>query len=140
MRARKGSRFESRVQLTPDEVSRFARAAGDENPMHHDEAYARASRFGRRIASGPHTSALLMAATASHFSRSGPMVGLEFSFRFRRAVPADARVRIEWLVVDVRPSARLRGELVDLRGRLQLEDGATAVGASGRVLLSPPAG
>lgn len=127
-RARKGLRFATTVRLTPEEVSRFARAAGDENPLHHDDPT-------RRIASGPHTSALLMAATASHFSRSGPMLGLEFAFRFRRRVPAEQRVRIEWLVVDVRPHAKLGGDLVDLRGRLQLEDGATAVGARGLVLL-----
>lgn len=136
MRARRGARFGRRVQLTPDEVARFAAASGDANPLHHDVRAARASRFGERIASGPHTSALLMATTATHFAAGGPMLGLEFSFRFRRAVPADALVEIEWLVVDVRPSVNLGGELVDLRGRLRLDDGVTAVGASGRVLLT----
>lgn len=135
MRASKGMRFQATVVLTADEVARFARSVGDDNPLHHDKAVALASPYRQCIASGPHTSALMMATTASHFSRGGAMVGLEFGFRFRRAVPADQTVRIEWLVVGVRAHARLGGEIVDLRGRLQTEDGTTAVGAWGRVLL-----
>ena len=64
------------------------------------------------------------------------MVGLDFGFRFRRAVPANQIVRIEWLVVDVRSSTRPGDDIVDLRGRLQNADGTTAVGARGKVLLA----
>lgn len=135
MRAHKGMRFSATVDLDPEVVSRFARASGDENPLHHDDGFARASAYGQRIASGPHTSALMMAATASHFARGGPMVGLEFWFRFRRAVPARQRIRIDWLVIDVRAGTRPAGEVVELRGRLRTEDGGTAVGARGKVLL-----
>lgn len=136
MRASKGMRFDSTVELTTDNVARFAASVGDDNPLHHDDAAAKASRYGQLIASGPQTSALMMAATASHFSKTGDMVGLDFGFRFRRAVPADQVVRIEWLVVDVRRSSRLGGDIVDLRGRLQNADGSTAVGARGKVLLA----
>jgi 3-hydroxybutyryl-CoA dehydratase len=134
-RARPGDRFSKEVRLTPEAVSKFAREAGDANPVHHDDEHARGTRFGELIASGPQTSALLMGLTASHFSAGGAMLGLDFSFRFKRAVPASGTVRLEWLVVRVRASERLGGEVVDLRGRLQNEDGATAVGASARVLL-----
>ena len=135
VRARPRERFASEVKLTPDSVSAFARAAGDENPIHHDEGFAAASRFGRRIASGTQTSSLLMSLTATHFSASGPMLGLDFSFRFKRPVYADEAVRLEWLIVAVRQSARLGGEVVELRGRLLNQAGETAVGAKGKVLL-----
>ncbi|MCR9246099.1 MAG: MaoC family dehydratase [bacterium] len=128
-------RFSSAVDLEPESVARFAHSVGDTNPLHHDDEAARGSSFGQRIASGPQTSALMMAATARHFSRSGAMVGLEFAFRFRRAVPATQRVRIDWLVVDVIVSESPRGQIVDLRGRMQNADGQTAVGAKGKVLL-----
>ncbi len=136
-RARPHERFGRVVNLTPDAVTEFARAAGDANPLHHDATYAAGTRFGRPIASGPHTSALLMACTATHFARTGAMLGLGFTFDFRRPVWADETVRIEWLVVGVRirstdPGA---GDIVELRGRLQGSDGRTAVGAKGRVLL-----
>lgn len=128
-------RFGATVTLTAAEVSSFARSVGDDNPLHHDEVAASASPFGGCIASGPQTSALMMAATASHFAQSGAMVGLDFAFWFRRAVPADQVVRIEWLVVGVDRHDGLRGDVVALRGRMRMEDGRTAVGASGRVLL-----
>ena len=134
-RARKGERFTSEVTLTPESVSSFAAAAGDANPVHHDDTAAAASRFGRRIASGPQTSSLMMGATASHYASSGPMLGLEFSFRFKRAVFADETVEIEWLVIQVREAHALGGTLVNLRGRMRNANGDTVVGAKGRVLL-----
>lgn len=134
-RARPKDRFSRTVHLDPDEVARFASAAGDDNPLHHDPAAAAASRFGRRIASGPQTSSLLMGLAASHYAASGPMLGLEFTFRFRRPVYADERVDLEWMVVQVRPSRSLGGEIVSLVGRMRNADGQTAVGAKGRVLL-----
>ena len=93
-----GERFSSEVSLTPSDASAYARAVGDTNPVHHDAEYARSTRFGRLIASGTHTTALLLALTASHFSKSGAMLGLE-------------------------------------RGRIQGQDGATALGAKGVVLV-----
>ena len=135
MRARPGERFSRTVDLTRRSVADFARAAGDDNPIHHDGAFAAATSFGRVIASGPQTSALLMAHTASHFSESGPMLGLEFGFKFRRPVFADQTVRLDWLVISVRESSSLGGEIVDLRGRMVDEEGTTVVGAKGRVLL-----
>lgn len=92
MRASKGMRFQATVVLTADEVARLPRSVGDDNPLHHDEAVARASPYRQRIASGPHTSALMMATTASHFSCSGAMVGLETSSLSSVRV-APARVR-----------------------------------------------
>jgi len=136
MRAYPHERFSSEVTLTPAAVVAFASAAGDDNPIHHDAAFAAASRFGKPTASGPHTTALLLALTAAHFSKKGAMLGLEFWVRFRRPVYADETVRLEWLVIKVTPNAKLRGEIVELRGRIRGEDGRTAVGARGRVLVT----
>jgi acyl dehydratase len=135
-RAQPYERFSSEVTLTPAMVAAYAHAAGDSNPVHHDPEFAAASRYGRLIASGTHTTALLLGLTASHFSKKGSMVGLEFWVRFRRPVFADETVRLEWLVVKVTPNAKLQGEVVELRGRILGEDGATALGAKGRVLVT----
>lgn len=135
-RAQPYERFSSEVTLTPAMVAAYAHAAGDSNPVHHDPEFAAASRYGRLIASGTHTTALLLGLTASHFSKKGSMVGLEFWVRFRRPVFADETVRLQWLVVKVTPNAKLQGEVVELRGRILGEDGATALGAKGRVLVT----
>lgn len=64
------------------------------------------------------------------------MVGLEFWVRFRRPVYADETIRMEWLVVRVTRNDKLRGDVIELRGRIQSQDGRTALGAKGRVLLT----
>lgn len=136
MRAQPRERFSANVSLTPSDVRAFATTAGDNNPIHHDPAFAATTRFGRPTASGPHTTALLLALTASHFSKKGAMLGLEFWVRFRRPVYADETISLEWLVVRVTPNEKLRGEIVELRGRIRGQDGKTAVGARGRVLVT----
>lgn len=136
MRATPHERFSETVTLTPQDVSEFARAAGDLNPLHHDSEFAANTRYKRPVASGAQTTARLMALTATHFSQRGAMVGLDFSFRFRRPIYADETIHLEWLVVSVTDAPTLNGEVVELRGRIRNEDGETAVGATGRVLVA----
>ena len=136
MRAFVGERFTSEVTLTPEKVAAFSTAAGDTNPIHFDVQFAATTRFGKPIASGTHTSALLLGLTATHFSKRGSVVGLEFTVTFRRAVFADESVRIEWDVIKVTPNAKLKGEIVDMLGRLLGQDGAPSVEAKGRVLVT----
>ncbi len=135
-KVRRRERFSSVVTLTPEAVSAFSTAAGDDNPLHHDAAFAASTRYGRLIASGTHTTALLLALTASHFSKRGAVIGLDFTVRFRRPVYADETIVLEWLVVKVTPNVKLNGEIVDMVGRVKAQDGKTALGANGRVLVT----
>ena len=130
-------RFSSEVTLSPDSVAEYARAAGDSNPVHFDADFAAATRYRRLIASGTQTTALLLGLTASHFSKGASMVGLEYWVKFRRPVFADETIRLEWLVIKVTANARLGGHIVELRGRIRGADGQTAIGAKGRVLVTP---
>ncbi len=136
MRAYPRERFSSQVTLDLASVSRYAAAAGDDNPVHHDAAFAASTRYGGVIASGTHTTALLLGLTATHYSGDVNMVGLEFWVRFRRPIYADETIKLQWLVVKVTPNEKLRGDIVELRGRIKGEDGQTAVGAKGRVLVT----
>jgi acyl dehydratase len=135
-RAHPYERFGRETTLTPAAVREYALGVGDTNPVHHDPEFAATTRYGRLIASGTHTTALLLGLTASHFSAKGSMVGLEFWVSFRRPVFADETIRMEWLVVKVTPNDKLGGDVVELRGRIQGQDGKTAVGAKGRVLVT----
>lgn len=136
MRVKPGDRFSSVVTLDPAMVSAFADSVGDTNPVRHDSGFAASTRFQRPIASGTHTSALLLALTASHFSKSGAVVGLEFWCRFRRPVYADETIVLEWLVVTVTPNYKLKGDIVEMKGRIKGEDGHTAMGAKSKVLVT----
>jgi 3-hydroxybutyryl-CoA dehydratase len=129
-------RFSSEVTLTPAVVAAYARGVGDTNPLHHDPVYASSTRYRRLIASGTQTTALLLGLTASHYSKRGAMVGLEFWVRFKRPIYADEKIRLEWLVVKVTRNERLGGDVVELRGRIKGEDGVTALGARGKVLVT----
>src|SRR6478735_7439093 len=101
-----------------------------------DAAFASQTRYRRLIASGTQTTALLLGLTAAHFSKGVSMVGLEYWVKFPRAVFADETIRMKWLVIRVTPNACLGGHIVELRGRLQGQDGKTAIGAKGRVLVT----
>ncbi len=140
MDIRPHQRFSTRLSLDAGAISAFARAVGDANPLHHDVGYARATRYGGIVASGPQTSALLMGLAATHFSQGADMVGLEFTFRFRAAVPVDDTLELEWLVTAVRATSKPATQVVDLCGRLRTSRGTTAVGARGRVLVTHRAG
>ena len=136
MRVKPRERFSSEITLNPAMVGAFAASVGDTNPVHHDPGFAASTRYKRPIASGTHTSALLLGLTASHFSKAGAMVGLEFWLKFRRPVYADETIHLEWLVVKVTPNQKLKGDVVELRGRIKGQDGQTALGAKGRVLVT----
>jgi 3-hydroxybutyryl-CoA dehydratase len=136
MYAQPHERFSTVVALDPRDTRAFAQAVGDTNPIHHNAELAEKSRFGRLLASGPQTTAHLLALTASHFSKRGAMLGLEFWVGFRKPVYADETITLEWLVISVKPNARLNGEVIDLRGRVRKETGETAVGAKGRILVT----
>jgi len=129
-------RFSSEITLDAAMVSAFADSVGDTNPVHHDANFAAATRYRRPIASGTHTSALLLALTASHFSKTGAVVGLEFSCSFRRPVYADETIVLEWLVEKVTPNAKLKGDIVDMTGCVRSQDGRIALEAKSRVLVT----
>lgn len=128
------------LSVSAQEASLFARMSGDMNAIHHDESGARAAGFDSIVLSGTQLSALLMGLTATHFSRPGPagdrtMLGLEFRFRFRRAVLAGEPIELAWDVVAVQPKPTLRGDLVLLAGRILNAAGEQAVRAVGKVLV-----
>ena len=113
-----GYEFSKPYVFTLENIRRFADEAGDENPFHRDEAKAAASRFGGIIASGPQMTAVLMAVCASGEAGTQDGVGLDFSFRFVRAIPAGTATSLAWTVTAVEPHEGLKGELVTLEGRI----------------------
>jgi 3-hydroxybutyryl-CoA dehydratase len=120
--------------LSAEEISRQASAFGDTNPLHHDEAAARASAFGCLIASGAHTIALLTGFCAGFTTPSTPALGLEFSYRLHRAVRAGEPFRMRWEVVAVERSEKLGCELVTLAAEARDGAGRLLVTGTGKVL------
>ena len=129
-----GERFAKDVTLTVDEIAAFARSCGDFNPLHHDEAYARQTRFRGIIACGPHITSLMMGMTATHFSHDGAMLGLEFTFQFRKAVKAGEPLHLAWEVIALEPKASLHGIVLSLQGTTTDAAGTVLVTGVGKLL------
>ena len=132
-----GARVERVLRLDAAAIKAGARAVGDMNPLHHDDAAAAASRFGELIASGAHTSALLAGMLSLGFGDEGEdgrgQVGVDYHIEFRRPVRVDREMRMTWVVMahEQRRSgtmARMEGSIVDV------EDGRPAVTATLNVL------
>ncbi len=131
-----GYSFSQSVLLTEDEIRRFASLCGDTNPVHHDVGFASTTRYQTIIACGPHTLALFTGLAGTHFSSITPMVGLEFSYKFRRAVRANDTLEMTWRVVKLAEKRSLGGYLVHLAGEAINQHGEQAVTGSGVVLLT----
>jgi len=68
---RVGDRASFTKTITEDDVDTFAELIGDFNPLHVDEAFARQSRFGGRIAHGVFTTGLISAALGNELPGPG---------------------------------------------------------------------
>jgi acyl dehydratase len=135
MRVRVGETFSETLTMTPEEAKAFSRAARDFNPLHLDETAAAKSRYKKLIVSGTQMAAHLMALTATHFTKRGEAVGLDFSLRFHKAIYADETITLSWEVVEVKPTAAGR-DVVDLKGRVLNQNGELAVAATGRIMVA----
>jgi acyl dehydratase len=120
------------VRLSRDDIVTFARLSGDSNPLHHDTLAAQRARHGEIIASGQHTTALLIGLASSHFSRQGEGCGrellcLNFNFAFKAPVFAEQQLELSWRVVSVEANRRLGGVLVQAEGCAAVRNAAPAV-------------
>lgn len=59
------------LTLTADHVRKYSEISGDYNPLHYDEAFAAATRFGRLVVQGGLTTGLLHALVATDLPGPG---------------------------------------------------------------------
>lgn len=79
--------------VTQDQISAYASAAGDFNPIHLDEQYAAGTQFGRRIAHGMLVLAFVSEMMATAFPREWPSAG-RLKARFKAPVYPGEVVRV----------------------------------------------
>jgi len=130
-----GETFERVVTFDEEGARHFAALVGDFNPAHHDDDFAAKSRFGGLIISGTQSTAMLMAMTATFLSAKGAALGLEYSFRFRKAIRMGETVNMHWVVTKITPKPGL-GDIVAFEARLTFaESGELAVSGTGKCVL-----
>lgn len=118
-----GARAERTRRVEAEDIRRFTDISGDKNPLHYDEAIARASRFGEIIVQGGVTSAILNAVVAEELPGPGT-VFLHVDWSFRAPVRPGDEITGAVEVLEVRedkPITRLRTTVTRGDGVLALE-------------------
>jgi len=88
--------------VTAEEVETFARATGDVNPLHLDEAYASHTRFGHRIAHGMLVASYISALLGTKFPGPGTIYKSQ-SLKFLRPVFLGDELTVTLTVTAYRP-------------------------------------
>ena len=101
-----GDRAERLVVVGEAELEHFARATGDRNPLHFDEAYAATTRFGGRIAHGMLVGGFISGLIANQVPGPGT-VYVSQELRFRAPVHVGDHVRCEVVVIEVGQRGRV---------------------------------
>lgn len=115
--------------LTDDDVRAFARACGDVNPVHLDDAYAATTRFGQRIVHGMLTASLISAVIGNDLPGNGTIyLGQDLKFRAPVFIGDTVTATVE--IVGYREDKRiatLRTECVNADGTVVIEGEAVVI-------------
>ncbi len=130
-----GERFGTRLTVTEAHLVIGAGLFGDFNPLHVDEEFAKASRFGTRILHGPLTSALVSAPVGMYFARTA-IAYLEHACRFTAPVRPGDTLATEWTVVEKVNKPKHRGGIVVMKGISKNQERQTVLEAEGKLLVA----
>ena len=123
----------SRSRLVTDELIRqFAELSGDHNPIHLDEDFAKATRFGKRIAHGMLSGAFISAVLGYEFSER-KILYLSQTMKFTAPVFIGDTVTATATVTSIRED---RG-IVTLSTDCTNQNGKTVVSGEAVVMILP---
>jgi acyl dehydratase len=108
------------------DIERFTEISGDRNPLHYDEAAAKASRFGGIVVQGGVTSAILNAVVAEDLPGPGT-VFLQVNWSFKAPVRPGDTITGRAEVLEVRsdkPITKLKTTVTRHDGTLVIDGDA----------------
>jgi acyl dehydratase len=109
--------------VTDGDLRAYAGITGDYNPLHFDDAYAAATRFGRRVAQGGITAGLLNALVAMDLPGPGTVfMSQSLTYRAPAYVGDTLTARVE--VVGLKPEkpvCHLKFDVTNQDGTIVLE-------------------
>ena len=111
------------------DVRTFAEISGDRNPVHLDDTFAKTTLFGKRIAHGALTSALISAVLGMLMPGPGTIY-LSQSLNFKAPVYIDDEITAKLEVIDYRPDKRIttiKCDIYNQDGKLVLEGEALVI-------------
>jgi acyl dehydratase len=119
----KGQTASRTRKVRQEDIALFTELTGDRNPLHYDEAAAKASRFGGIIVQGGITSGLLNAVVAEDLPGPGS-VFLNVNWNFKAPVKPGDTITATVEVLEARedkPIAQLRTTITNQDGTTVLE-------------------
>ncbi|MBR9835267.1 MAG: MaoC family dehydratase [Alphaproteobacteria bacterium] len=124
-----GMSHETIHTITEKDIELFAEVSGDFNPLHMDDAFAKQTPFGQRIAHGALTASYISGILGNNLPGPGSIfVGL--SMRFRRPVFIGSKVTVRAEVTELQP----RGNRVTLKVTCNV-DGKAAISGEANVMV-----
>lgn len=124
-----GMSHETFHKITEKDIQLFAEVSGDHNPLHMDEAFAKTTAFGQRIAHGALTASYISGILGNNLPGPGSIfTGL--SMRFRRPVFIGSDVTVRAEVTELQP----RGNRVTLKV-VCVVDGKAAISGEANVVV-----
>ncbi|MCO5197106.1 MAG: MaoC family dehydratase [Anaerolineae bacterium] len=118
--------------ITDADVRTFAAISGDHNPVHLDDSYAANTQFGRRIAHGSLTSALISAVLGQQLPGYGTIY-LSQSCQFKRPVYIGDTITASVEVIAYRADKRI----TTLKTEVHNQDGKVVI--TGEAVVIAPA-
>jgi acyl dehydratase len=108
--------------VTARDIERFTEMSGDRNPLHYDEAAARATPFGGIVVQGGVTSAILNAVVAEDLPGPGT-VFMQVNWSFKAPVRPGDTITGEVTVTKARDDK----PITELQTRVVREDGTVVL-------------
>ena len=124
-----GQRAEFETSIDGATVDAFAALSGDSNPIHTDEAYARGTKFGRRLPHGMIGGALFSRFVGMHLPGRYSLY-LSQSLLFKKPLPLDTTIVVSGEIVQKIESVRavkLTTKITDKASGATLIDGEAMV-------------
>jgi len=118
-----GSKARRERRIRAEYIALFTEISGDANPLHYDEAAAKATRFGEIVVQGGVTSSILNAVVAEDLPGPGT-VFLQVDWKFTAPVRPGDMIAGEVEVLEVRedkPITKLATRVVRQDGVVALE-------------------
>jgi acyl dehydratase len=127
-----GDTFTKERLVTDELVRAFAEVSGDYNPIHLDEDFAKATRFGRRIAHGMLSGAFISAVLGYEFGEK-KIVYLSQTLKFTAPVFIGDTVTTTATVTNIREDK----QIVTMETVCTKQDGEIVVKGESAVMVLP---
>ncbi|MGI8641241.1 MAG: MaoC family dehydratase [Pyrinomonadaceae bacterium] len=132
MQLKIGDKFSTTKQITDSVVRAFAELSGDFNPIHLDDEFAARTQFGKRIAHGMISGALISAVLGYEF-KERKVVYLSQTMKFIAPVFIDDTVTATATVVNIREDK----PIVTIETVCTNQKDETVVTGEGKIMILP---